>query len=72
MFMISFLNTFMKYENSENQFPKFSIVKDFPIEFELFSRLINFFVINDVCKNLKKNVNIKVKTKHKVFFRTLH
>ena len=48
----------------------FSIVKDFPIEFVFM--LINSFVINDVCKNLKENVNIKVKSKHKVVFRTLY
>ena len=30
------------------------------------------FVINDVYKNLKQNVNIKVKSKHKVVFRTLY
>ena len=47
----------------------FSIVKDFPIEFVFM--LINSFVINDVCKNLKENVNIKVKSKHKVVLRTL-
>ena len=34
--------------------------------------LINSFVINDVCKNLNQNVNIKVKSKHKVIFRTLY
>ena len=38
-------------------------MKDFPIEFVFM--LINSFVINDVCKNLKENVNIKVKSKHK-------
>ena len=41
----------------------FSIVKDFPIEFVFM--LINSFVINDVYKNLKENVNIKVKSKHR-------
>ena len=30
------------------------------------------FVINDVYKNLKQNVNIKVKSKHKVVFHTLY
>ena len=47
----------------------FSIVKDFPIEFAF---MLDYFVINDVCKNLKENVNIKVKSKHKVVFRTLY
>ena len=47
----------------------FSIVKVFLIEFAF---MYDCFVINDVCKNLKEHVNIKVKSKHKVVFRTLH
>ena len=47
----------------------FYIVKVFLIEFVF---MYDCFVINDVCKNLKENVNIKVKSKHKVVFRTLH
>ena len=71
MFMIYFLNPFMKYENSENRFSEFSLSwKTFLLN--LFSCLINSFIINDVCKNLKENVNIKVKSKHKVVFRTLY
>ena len=71
MFMIYFLRHFMKYKNSENRFSEFSLSwKTFLLN--LFSCLINSFVINDVCKNLKKNVNIKVKSKHKVVFRTLY
>ena len=65
--MIYFLKPFMKYENSENRFSEFSIVKDFAIEFVLC--LINSFIINHVCKNLKENVNMKVKSKYKVVFR---
>ena len=38
----------------------------------LFSCLINSFIINDACKNLKENVNVKVKRKDKVVFRTLY
>ena len=52
-------------------FRTFSIVKDFPIEFVFMFDQFSF-VINDVCKNLKQNVNIKVKSKHKVVFRTLY
>ena len=62
---------FQKYKNSENRFSEFSVSwKTFLLN--LFSFLINSFVVNDVCKNLKKNVNIKVKSKHKVVFRTLY
>ena len=69
--MIYFLKRFMKYENSENQFSEFSLSwKTFLLN--LFSCLINSFLVNDVCKNLKKNINIKVKSKHKVVFRTLY
>ena len=58
-------------ENSETRFSEFSLSwKTFLLN--LFSCLINSFVINDVCKNLKQNVNIKVKSKHKVVFRTLY
>ena len=61
----------MKYENSENRFWGFSLSwKTFLLN--LFSCLINSFVINVVCKNLKQNMNIKVKSKHKVFCRTLY
>ena len=56
--------------NMKSIFRIFPIVKDFPIN--LFSCWINSFVINDVCKNLKKNVNIKVKSKRQVVFRTLY
>ena len=52
----------MKYENSENRLSWMIFILN------LFSCLINSFVINDVCKNLKKNVHIKVKSKHKVVF----
>ena len=47
----------MKYEDSENRF--FLFRERFPI---------NSFIINDVYKNLKENVNIKVKNKHKEVF----
>ena len=71
MVMIYFLRPFMKYENSENRFSEFSLSwKTFLLN--LFSCMINSFVINDVCKNLNQNVNIKVKSKHKVVFRTLY
>ena len=49
----------------------FPIVKDFPIDF-LFSCLIKSFIINDVSKDLKENVNVKVKSKDKVVFCTLY
>ena len=71
MFMIYLLKPFMKYENSENRFSEFSLSwKAFLLN--LFSCLINSFIINDVYKNLKENVNAKVKSKHKVVFRTLY
>ena len=71
MLMVYFLRPLMKYENSENRFLKFSVSwKTFLLNF--FSCLISSFVINDVCKNLKENVNIKVKSKHKKVFRTLY
>ena len=57
MFMIYFLKPFMKYENSENRFSEFSLSwKTFLLN--LFSCLINSFIINDVFTNLKENVNI--------------
>ena len=60
MFMIYFLNPFMKYENSENRFSEFSLSwKTFLLN--LFSCLINSFIINDVCENLKENVNVSKK-----------
>ena len=60
MSMIYFLKHFMKYQNSENRFSEFSLSwKTFLLN--LFSCLINSFTVNDVCKNLKENVNIKVK-----------
>ena len=53
----------MKYQNSENRFSEFSLLwKTFLLN--LFSCLINSFIVNDVCKNLKENVNIKIKSKH--------
>ena len=71
MFMIYHLRPFIKYENSEDRFSEFFLSwKTFLLN--LFSCLINSFVFNDVCKNLKQNVNIKVKSKHKVVFRTLY
>ena len=61
--MIYFLRQFMKYQNSENRFSEFSLSwKTFLLN--LFSCLINYFIVNDVFKNLKENVNIKVKSKH--------
>ena len=61
----------MKHENSENRFSEFFLSwKTFPLN--LFSCLINSFIINDVCKNLKENVKIKVKSKHKAVFRTFY
>ena len=61
----------MKYENSENQFSEFSLSwKIFLLS--LFSCLIKSFIISDVCKNLKENVNVIVKSKDKVGFRTLY
>ena len=65
MFMIYFLKPFTKYENSENQFSEFSLSWK-PFLLNLFSCLVNSFIINDVYKNLKENVNIKIKNKHKV------
>ena len=38
----------------------------------LFSCLIKSFIINDVSKDLKENVNVKVKSKDKVVFCTLY
>ena len=56
----------MKYENSKNRFSELSLSsKTFLLN--LFSCLINSFVINDVCKNLE-NVNVKVKTNTKRLF----
>ena len=63
MSMIYFLRHLMKHRNSENRFSEFSLLwKTFPLN--LFSCLINSFIVNDVCKNLKENVNIKIKSKH--------
>ena len=60
---------FHENENSENRFSEFSLSwKTFLLNW--FSSLVNSFIINDVYKNLKENVNIKVKMKHKVVFRT--
>ena len=67
MFRIYFLNPFMKYENSENRFSEFSVPwKTFLLN--LFSCLINFFIVSDVCENLKENVNMKEKANSKWFF----
>ena len=69
-FMIYFLKPFMKYESSENQFSEFPLSwKSFLLN--LFSCFIKSFIINDVCKNLKENVNVKIWSKDKVVFRTL-
>ena len=69
-FMIYFLKRFMKYESSENQFSEFPLSwKSFLLN--LFSCFIKSFIINDVCKNLKENVNVKIWSKDKVVFRTL-
>ena len=66
-----FLKPFMKYKNFENRFSEFSLLwKTFLLN--LFSCLIKFFIINDVCKNLKENVNVKVKSKDRVVSRTLY
>ena len=71
MFLAYLLKHFIKYENSENWFSEFSLSwKTFLLN--LFSCLINSFVITDVCKSLKENVSIKVKSKHKVVVHTLY
>ena len=60
MLMIYFFKPFMKYENTENQFSEFYVSwKTLLLTF--FSCLIKPFIINDVHKNLKENVNIKAK-----------
>ena len=71
MFMMYFLKTFMKYENSENRFSEFSLSWK-TLLLNLFLCLINYFIINDVYKNVNENVNTKVKSKHKVVFRILY
>ena len=71
-FMVYFLKRFMKYENIENRFSEFSLSWKTFLLLNLFSCLINSFIINDVCRYLRENVNIKVKSKHKVVFRTLY
>ena len=68
--MIYFLKPFVKHENSENRFWEFSL--SWKTLLHSFSRLINSFIINDVYKNLKENVNMKVKNKHKVVIRTFY
>ena len=67
MSMTYFLKPFMKYENSENRFSEFSPSWKTSL-LNLFSCLIKSFIINDVCKNLKENVSVKVKSKDKWFF----
>ena len=52
MFLIYFLNPFMKYENSENGFSEFSLST---FLLNLFLCLINSFITNDV---LKEKANI--------------
>ena len=70
MFMTYILKPFMKQENSDNRFSEFSLSwKTFLLN--LFSSVVKSFIINDVCKNLKENVNVKVKSKDKVVFGTL-
>ena len=60
IFMIYFLNPVMKYQNSENRFSEFSVSWN-TFLLNLFSCLINSFIINNVCENLKENVNISKK-----------
>ena len=58
------LKPFMKYENSENCFSEFSLSWiTFLLNFS--SCLINSFILSEVSKNLKKNVNVKVKRKQR-------
>ena len=64
MFMIYFLKPFMKYENSKNCFSEFSL-SWITFLLNLFSCLINSFILSEVSKNLKKNVNVKVKRKQR-------
>ena len=55
----------MKYQNSENRFSEFSIVKDFPIEFVF---MLDSFIINNVFKILKENVNKSKKQTYITYF----
>ena len=67
MLSMYLLKPLMKCENSENRYLEFSLLwKTFLLN--LCSCLINSFIINNVCKNLKENVNIKQKANMKWSF----
>ena len=54
MSMKYFLLPFMKYEKSENQFSEFSCLWNLFVFVNIFSCLVNSFLINDVYKNSEK------------------